>query len=147
MRLPLAIPHATIRLRRIESRRVSAHLIREASSLESVESVCPTGRKSHPAAAAGTACDPLRPARGVFDCVTQGRRGRQRRAPASCKKLGVAGRAKVIEIVKHLAVSQRRGWGKFEMEETKIGRLDHKIGKLLITKNVPGSRVAPALRA
>jgi aldehyde dehydrogenase len=25
------------------------------------------------------------------------------------------------------------------MEETKIGRLDHKIGKLLITKNVPGT--------
>ena len=32
------------------------------------------------------------------------------------KKLGVAGRAKVIEIVKHLAVSNAKEWGKFEME-------------------------------
>ena len=55
------------------------------------------------------------------------------------KKLGVAGRAKVIEIVKGLAVANAEPWGKFEMEETKIGRLDHKIGKLLITKNVPGT--------
>ena len=55
------------------------------------------------------------------------------------KKLGVAGRDKVITIVKGLAVANAEPWGKFEMEETKIGRLDHKIGKLLITKNVPGT--------
>ena len=54
-------------------------------------------------------------------------------------QLGVAGRAKVIEIVKGLAVANAEPWGKFEMEETKIGRLDHKIGKLLLTKNVPGT--------
>ena len=55
------------------------------------------------------------------------------------KKLGVQGRAKVIEIVKGLAVANAEPWGKFEFDETKIGRLDHKIGKLLITKNVPGT--------
>ena len=55
------------------------------------------------------------------------------------KKLGVAGRDKVITIVKGLAVANAEPWGKFEMEETKIGRLDHKIGKLFITKNVPGT--------
>jgi aldehyde dehydrogenase len=55
------------------------------------------------------------------------------------KKQGVAGRAKVIEIVKGLAVANAEPWGRFEMEETKIGRVDHKIGKLLITKNVPGT--------
>lgn len=54
------------------------------------------------------------------------------------KKLGVAGRAKVIEIVKTLAVANAEPWGRFEMEETKIGRVDHKIAKLQITKNVPG---------
>jgi aldehyde dehydrogenase len=54
------------------------------------------------------------------------------------KQQGVAGRAKVIEIVKGLAVGNAEAWGRFEMEETKIGRVDHKIGKLLITKDVPG---------
>ncbi len=54
------------------------------------------------------------------------------------RSLGVAGRARVIEIVKHLAVSNADAWGRFEMDETKIGRVDHKIEKLLITKNVPG---------
>jgi acyl-CoA reductase-like NAD-dependent aldehyde dehydrogenase len=51
---------------------------------------------------------------------------------------GVAGRAKVIEIVKDLCTKNAAPWGKFEFEETKIGRLDHKIEKLKIVKLVPG---------
>ena len=31
-----------------------------------------------------------------------------------------------------------RAWGAIELEETKIGRLDHKIAKLEIIKDVPG---------
>lgn len=54
-------------------------------------------------------------------------------------KLGVAGRAKVIEIVKQLAVANAEPWGRYELEETRIGRLDHKIAKLQITKDVPGT--------
>jgi aldehyde dehydrogenase len=76
--------------------------------------------------------------RGVFDCVTKAAEAAND-AHLKLKKLGVAGRAKVIEIVKTMCVSNAEAWGKFEMEETKIGRLDHKIGKLLITKNVPGT--------
>jgi aldehyde dehydrogenase len=76
--------------------------------------------------------------RGVFTCVTKAAEAAND-AHLRLKKLGVQGRAKVIEIVKHLAVSNAEPWGKFEFEETKIGRLDHKIGKLLITKNVPGT--------
>ena len=75
---------------------------------------------------------------GVFTCVDKASEAAHD-AHLQLKKLGVAGRAKVIEIVKGLAVSNAEPWGKFEMEETKIGRLDHKIGKLLITKNVPGT--------
>jgi aldehyde dehydrogenase len=75
---------------------------------------------------------------GVFGCVGKAAEAAQD-AHLQLKKLGVAGRAKVIEIVKTLAVANAEPWGKFEMEETKIGRLDHKIGKLLITKNVPGT--------
>jgi aldehyde dehydrogenase len=76
--------------------------------------------------------------RGVFDCVTKAAESAND-AHLKLKKLGVAGRAKVIEIVKHLAVSNAESWGRFEMEETKIGRVDHKIAKLQITKNVPGT--------
>jgi aldehyde dehydrogenase len=76
--------------------------------------------------------------RGVFDCVTKAAEAAND-AHLKLKKLGVAGRAKVIEIVKHLAVSNAEPWGRFEMEETKIGRVDHKIAKLQITKNVPGT--------
>ncbi|MCC7517618.1 MAG: aldehyde dehydrogenase EutE [Verrucomicrobiae bacterium] len=51
---------------------------------------------------------------------------------------GLAARAKVIEIVKGLAEAHAAEWGRLELEETKIGRLDHKIAKLQIIKLVPG---------
>jgi len=52
---------------------------------------------------------------------------------------GIAGRAKVVEIVKELSAKNAVEWGKFEFAETKIGRLDHKIEKLQIVKLVPGT--------
>ena len=54
------------------------------------------------------------------------------------KTKGIAGRAKVVEIVKALCTEKAAEWGKFEFEETKIGRLEHKIEKLQIVKLVPG---------
>src|SRR6266478_3161078 len=54
------------------------------------------------------------------------------------KEKGVAARAKVVEIVKTLAEANASEWGRLELEETKIGRLDHKIEKLQIIKLVPG---------
>jgi aldehyde dehydrogenase len=51
---------------------------------------------------------------------------------------GVAGRAKVVHIVKTLSEANAVEWGRIELEETKIGRLDHKIEKLKIIKLVPG---------
>jgi aldehyde dehydrogenase len=54
------------------------------------------------------------------------------------KVKGVAARAKVVEIVKTLADANAVEWGRIELEETKIGRLDHKIEKLRIIKLVPG---------
>jgi aldehyde dehydrogenase len=74
---------------------------------------------------------------GVFTCVDKAADAAHH-AHLKLKKAGIGARAKVIEIVKTLAVANAEPWGKFEMEETKIGRVDHKIGKLLITKNVPG---------
>jgi aldehyde dehydrogenase len=51
---------------------------------------------------------------------------------------GVAARARVVEIVKSLAETNAAEWGRIELEETRIGRLDHKIEKLKILRLVPG---------
>ncbi len=51
---------------------------------------------------------------------------------------GIAARKKVVSIVKTLAEANAVEWGRLELEETKIGRLDHKIEKLQIIKLVPG---------
>ncbi len=51
---------------------------------------------------------------------------------------GVAARAKVVAIVKGLCTQNAPSWGKFEFDETKIGRLAHKVEKLEIVKLVPG---------
>jgi aldehyde dehydrogenase len=54
-------------------------------------------------------------------------------------KQGWAARAKVVEIVKRMCSEQSVRWGTIEFEETKIGRLDHKIAKLTGIKNVLGT--------
>jgi aldehyde dehydrogenase len=51
---------------------------------------------------------------------------------------GVAGRNKVVQIVKDLCYANAKEWGRIELEETKIGRLDHKIEKLLGQRGIPG---------
>lgn len=54
------------------------------------------------------------------------------------KQKGVEARRKIEKIVKTLAEQNAAAWGKLELDETKIGRLDHKIEKLQIIKKVPG---------
>lgn len=54
------------------------------------------------------------------------------------REKGVAARRKIVEIIKTLAEANAKEWGRIELEETKIGRLDHKIEKLQIIKLVPG---------
>ncbi len=51
---------------------------------------------------------------------------------------GVAARRKIETIIKGLADRKAEDWGRLELEETKIGRLDHKIEKLKIIRLVPG---------
>lgn len=51
---------------------------------------------------------------------------------------GIAARRKIEEIIKTLCDRNAEAWGKLELDETKIGRLDHKIEKLQIIKLVPG---------
>ena len=54
------------------------------------------------------------------------------------REQGVEARRRVIEIVKGLCEDNAEEWGRIELEETKIGRLDHKIEKLQIICGVPG---------
>lgn len=55
------------------------------------------------------------------------------------RELGVEGRKKAIGVIRRLCVEKAAEWGKLEFEETKIGRLDHKIEKLKICGDlVPG---------
>src|SRR5882672_4947002 len=54
------------------------------------------------------------------------------------KQKGKAARVKIVEIIKTMTEANAIEWGKLELEETKIGRLDHKIEKLKIIKLVPG---------
>jgi aldehyde dehydrogenase len=51
---------------------------------------------------------------------------------------GVETRRTIVAIVKEMAGANAESWGRQELEETKIGRLDHKIEKLQIIKLVPG---------
>ncbi len=74
---------------------------------------------------------------GVFDDVKEACAAAQV-AFEQLRNKGVAGRAKVVEIVKDLCTRNAKVWGKFEFDETKIGRLEHKIAKLEIVKLVPG---------
>ncbi len=61
-----------------------------------------------------------------------------RRPTAAFLELGVAGRNKIVEIVKDISCAKASEWGRMELEETKIGRLDHKIEKLEGLRAVPG---------
>ena len=51
---------------------------------------------------------------------------------------GMAARRKVVEIVKVLSRQHAEEWGRIEFEETKIGRLDHKVEKLVGLRAIPG---------
>jgi aldehyde dehydrogenase len=53
-------------------------------------------------------------------------------------KLTLDERDQIVKLVKAMAKSNAQSWGKLELDETKIGRLDHKIEKLQILELVPG---------
>jgi aldehyde dehydrogenase len=54
-------------------------------------------------------------------------------------RLGLAGREKIVRIVKDMCHAKASEWGRLELEETRIGRLDHKIDKLLGIPKLPGT--------
>jgi aldehyde dehydrogenase len=74
---------------------------------------------------------------GVFDDAAEACEAAHK-AFLQLQQRGVGARRKVIEIVKAMATANAEEWGRVELEETKIGRLDHKIEKLQILHLVPG---------
>jgi len=53
-------------------------------------------------------------------------------------RLSLDDRDSIVKLVKAMAKENAPAWGKMELDETKIGRLDHKIEKLQILELVPG---------
>src|SRR5687768_9410917 len=74
---------------------------------------------------------------GVFDNVDQAV-GAATEAQKKLVKLSMDDRDAVVKLVKQMAKDNAQSWGKIELDETKIGRLDHKIEKLQILELVPG---------
>ncbi len=74
---------------------------------------------------------------GVFQDATEAAKAAHS-AFEQLKTKGWAGRAKVVEIVKTMCFDNAAEWGRIEFEETKIGRLEHKVAKLEGIKNVLG---------
>lgn len=74
---------------------------------------------------------------GVFDTAEEACAAAQE-AFLQLKQKGLEARRKIEVIVKALAEKNAEAWGKLELDETRIGRLDHKIAKLGLIKLVPG---------
>src|SRR4051812_7346484 len=74
---------------------------------------------------------------GVFDNVDRAVDAATE-AQKKLVKLSLDERDQIVKLVKQMAKDNAQSWGKIELDETKIGRLDHKIEKLQILELVPG---------
>lgn len=52
---------------------------------------------------------------------------------------GMDVRTGICNLIKQIASDNAQSWAEIELAETKVGRLDHKIGKLHLLSNVPGT--------
>ena len=60
------------------------------------------------------------------------------RAQSQLDEGGLDLREKVCKRIKELTVENADEWARFELNETEVGRLDHKVAKLHLIENVPG---------
>ena len=74
---------------------------------------------------------------GVFETVDEAVSAAQD-GFVQLSQTSLADRDRIIRLIKDLCVEQAEELGRLEYEETKIGRLDHKIEKLKIISRVPG---------
>ncbi len=52
--------------------------------------------------------------------------------------LGMEGRATICQMLRDIPRANDQAWARLELEETKVGRLDHKIAKLHLLASIPG---------
>ena len=75
---------------------------------------------------------------GVFTCVDQAVAAARHAFEQLCEK-GIEDRKRIINHVRRISIEQCNELGKSEMEETRIGRLEHKIEKLrTLGERTPG---------
>lgn len=79
----------------------------------------------------------VKPGHGVFETADEAAAAASQGQKA-LRKLGFAGRKQVIDIVKHTCFEKQHEWAQLEFNETKIGRLEHKVAKLEGIPNLPG---------
>lgn len=74
---------------------------------------------------------------GLFSCVDQAVKAAGN-AQLELVKAGVEAREKIVKLLKTIPIERAEEWAKIELDETGVGRLDHKIAKLQILELVPG---------
>lgn len=74
---------------------------------------------------------------GLFSCVDKAVAAAQK-AQVELGQAGLETREKIVELLKTIPVGKAEEWARLELDETRVGRLDHKIDKLTIFDKVPG---------
>ncbi len=74
---------------------------------------------------------------GVFATVDEAAEAAAEAQP-KIAAMSLAERERIVDLIKDLCERHAEEWGRLELEETGLGRLDHKIEKLRIIRNVPG---------
>jgi aldehyde dehydrogenase len=74
---------------------------------------------------------------GVFNLVDDAVNA-AKSAQLKLARLSIEKRDAIVRRIKQMAVDHSRSWGMLELQETKIGRIDHKVAKLVGMAGVPG---------
>jgi aldehyde dehydrogenase len=74
---------------------------------------------------------------GLFKCVNDAVKAAES-AQKQLAKAGIEAREKIVNLLKVIPLERAEEWAKIELDETGVGRLDHKIAKLQILESVPG---------
>lgn len=103
-----------------------------------VEEVLSRIQNAPPLEAAPVAKRPARRRDGVFTDAGEACAAAHE-AYLQLRRIGLAGREKIVQAVKTICRDKAREWGQLEFAETKIGRLEHKVAKLTGMPNLPGT--------
>jgi aldehyde dehydrogenase len=74
---------------------------------------------------------------GIFPSVDEAVRAASA-AQQAVAAASIEQRGRIIAIIRRLCFEHAEAWARMELEETRLGRLDHKIEKLLSIRHVPG---------